>query len=118
MEQKRQDKLARALGEALASRRAERGLTQEEMAALMGIGPEAVSRIERGVVLPTLPRLYDFALALDCGLTELISDASDDPADQASTIARKLANLAPDDRETVLAVVATLSTRLARRPAR
>lgn len=114
MDQKRQDKLARALGEALAAKRAEKGLTQDDMALRVGIGSEAISRIERGVVLPTLPRLFDFAEALDCRVGELIAAGSDRPGDQAAALGRTLAQLSPEDRETVLAVVSTLAARLAK----
>ncbi|MGV3569870.1 MAG: helix-turn-helix domain-containing protein [Ramlibacter sp.] len=118
MDQKRQDRLAAALGEALAARRAEKGLTQDDMAERVGIGSEAVSRIERGVVLPTLPRLFDFAEALDCRVGELIAAGSDRPDDQAAVLSRALAGLSPEDRLTVLAVVGTLAGRLGKPPPR
>lgn len=118
MDQKRQDRLAAALGEALAARRAEKGLTQDDMAERVGIGSEAVSRIERGVVLPTLPRLFDFAEALECRVGELIAASSDRPGDQAAALSRMLSQLSPDDRETVLAVVAALVSRIGKPPTR
>lgn len=115
MDQKRQDRLAAALGAAIARRRAEKRLTQDDMALSVGIGSEAVSRIERGVVLPTLPRLFDFAEALDCRVQDLIGAASERPDDQAAAIAKRLAALSAEDRDTALAVLTTLSAKLAAR---
>ncbi|MGQ0670451.1 MAG: helix-turn-helix transcriptional regulator, partial [Actinomycetota bacterium] len=44
--------------------RAERDLTQEQLAILAGINPETISRIERGVGRPRLRTLHRLARAL------------------------------------------------------
>jgi transcriptional regulator with XRE-family HTH domain len=46
--------LAKIVGLAIARQRMLRGLTQEQVAEQLGIGGEAVSRIERGIVMPNI----------------------------------------------------------------
>ena len=113
MENERLRKIAKKLGDAIARKRAERGLTQEEVAERLGVGNEAISRIERGVVLPTLARLFDFADALGCRIDELLYQASDRAVDQGAAIAQHLARLSERDRLMVTAAMSTLVDRLA-----
>jgi transcriptional regulator with XRE-family HTH domain len=54
----------RQLLRALAAKRAERGLSQREVAARMGTSQAAVARLERGEGDPTVSTLARFALAL------------------------------------------------------
>ena len=54
----------RELLRALAAKRAERGLSQREVAARLGTSQAAVARLERGEGDPTLSTLARFALAL------------------------------------------------------
>ncbi|MFI7338419.1 helix-turn-helix domain-containing protein [Streptomyces sp. NPDC050085] len=49
--------------------RHERGLSQAQLAALIGTGQAAISRIENGRDVPTLPLLARIAEALGCRLT-------------------------------------------------
>jgi transcriptional regulator with XRE-family HTH domain len=62
----------------------------------VGIEPESISRIENGLIAPTLVRLRQFALAYDCSLESLIAKASDSlphVAEQAVQTARYLQEL-------------------------
>lgn len=85
------------------------GMTQEGVAEALGLGVEAVSRLERGVVDPSVPRLVELAELFGCGIAELLMGASPRPTDQAALIAQDIANLAPKERETVAAFVRQLS---------
>jgi transcriptional regulator with XRE-family HTH domain len=58
------DALALSVGKAIAARRQEAGLTQEQVAEQLKIGNEAVSRMERGLVMPTVARLLELAACL------------------------------------------------------
>lgn len=116
MTNERQQELARKLGEAIAWRRDQAGLTQEELSELLGIGNQAISRIERGAVMPTLPRLYEFAEAFECRIDELLLSISDRDADQAAVMAHQIASLYPADRQFVAGIVEQLSTHLRQRP--
>ena len=60
-EEARHAKVAREVGAQIAKRRADSGMSQEDVAERLGIGNEAVSRLERGVVSPSIPRLFEFA---------------------------------------------------------
>ena len=105
---------AKALGAALAARRVQAKLSQEEVAERLGIGQEAVSRLERGVVVPSLQRLFEFANAYGCGVDELILPTSALPTDQAVWLSKRLGALRPGDRELVVDMVDKICERLKR----
>lgn len=105
---------AKSLGAALAARRVRAKLSQEEVAERLGIGQEAVSRLERGVVVPSLQRLFEFAYAYGCGVDELILPTSALPSDQAVWLSNRLGALRPGDRELVVDMVDKICERLKR----
>jgi transcriptional regulator with XRE-family HTH domain len=105
-------RLAESLGKAIARHRAACGLTQEQVAERLGIGVEAVSRMERGVVLPTVNRLAEFADIFDCKVADLLTETSSRASDQASRLAQGLARLNEADRGFVLEIVERLVVRL------
>lgn len=107
-----QDYLAGVVGRAIAKQRIRSGLTQEEVAERLGIGNEAVSRIERGVVIPNIKRLLEFAGIFDCGASDLLTEASSRPDDQACRISGLLMQLDHEDRQMVVELVERLSERL------
>lgn len=104
--------LARRVGRAIAKRRVTCGLTQEQVAERLKIGVEAVSRIERGVVLPTVVRLGELAAIFRCEVADLVTETSSQPKDQARHIERLLSGLAHEDRAMILEIVERLATRL------
>ncbi|MBU4626641.1 helix-turn-helix transcriptional regulator [Pseudomonas fluorescens] len=106
--------LAEAIGRAIARQRMRAGLTQEEVAERLGVGNEAVSRIERGIVIPNIIRLFDFASIFGCEATELLSESSPLPDDQASRLSQLLVALNQSDRQLLVEVIDRLSERLAR----
>ena len=60
------------LGIRIAARRRALGLTQGQVAACMGVSPQAVSKWERGLACPDLVFLDDLAALLNIGLEELL----------------------------------------------
>ena len=70
------DQLAERIGQVIAIRRAACNLTQEEVAERLGVGLAAVSRLERGLIMPTVGRLVELAEILQCTATDLMSDVS------------------------------------------
>jgi len=104
--------LAKVIGKAIARLRLARELTQEQLAEQLGIGSEAVSRLERGVVMPTVGRLVELADLLNCDVAELLAEVSPRISDQAQHLSRLLANLSEHDRTLVIEVVEKLTTRL------
>jgi transcriptional regulator with XRE-family HTH domain len=116
MDENRQTRIAAALGASIAKMRAARNLTQEQVADKLGVGNEAISRIERGVVLPPLIRLFEFAEVFDCRVDELLLEASDRSSDQAALLAQQLGKLGTTDRALVLGLMSQLTERLSPTP--
>lgn len=82
------------------------------MAERLGIGNEAVSRIERGIVIPNIERLQAFAGIFDCEAAELLTEVSSRPDDQANRISRLITPLNHDDRQLIVDLVKRLVERL------
>jgi ribosome-binding protein aMBF1 (putative translation factor) len=59
---KRTAGIANRLGKAIASERTARELTQEQLAEMLGVEQETISRFERGTTLPPLPRLIQLGV--------------------------------------------------------
>jgi len=84
------------------------------VAAKLGIGNEAVSRIERGVAMPSLQRLYDLAKLFGCEAVDLLTEGSPHVDDQVRHLRQLLEPLNVEDRDLVLRLVEQLSSRLSR----
>lgn len=104
--------LAKSIGRAIARQRAHAELTQEEVAAKLGIGNEAVSRLERGIATPSIQRLYELAELFGCQAVDLLTAGSSHVDDQMRHLKQMLAPLKAEDRELVLRLVEQLSVRL------
>ena len=89
--------------------RARAGFTQDEVAEALGVGSEAVSRFERGLVDLGISRMVELAELFECGIGELLMESSNRPADQASVIASEIAALPAKERETIVAFVRQLA---------
>lgn len=63
----------RAIGEALRVLRKERGLSQEVLSGLAGIGRTHLTMIETGDKIPNIETLWKLAEALDLRPSELIA---------------------------------------------
>ncbi|MFC7091154.1 helix-turn-helix domain-containing protein [Halomonas salifodinae] len=107
-------KPADRIGRAIARHRTRSGLTQDQVAERLGIGTEAVSRMERGLVTPNIARLFELAVLFDCEAADLLRDISPLPDDQARRIRGHLERLSPSDRELVITLVDQLCERLGR----
>jgi len=104
--------LRKAIGHEIGAARQRAGLTQESVAELLGIGPEAVSRMERGVGSVNAERLVVLGEMFGCSSAELLLGASDSLPDQAVLIAQQLAKLDSADRDLVADLVTKLALRL------
>jgi predicted transcriptional regulator len=58
-----------AIADKVAERRVDRGLSQRELAELVGTTQSAIARLERGGRPPRIDTLLKIAEALDCDLT-------------------------------------------------
>lgn len=106
--------LAKSIGRAIAQHRISVGLTQEEVAVSLGLGNEAVSRIERGVAMPSLQRLYELANLFDCQAVDLLTEGSPHVDDQVRHLRQMIEPLKAEDRDLILRWVEQLSSRLSR----
>jgi len=109
-----ENKRAQSIGRAIAKYRADAGMTQESVAASLGIGNEAVSRMERGIATPSIQRLYELAELFGCEAVDLLTTGSHHVDDQYRHLKQMLAKLDAKDRELVVSLLEQLSTRLAR----
>lgn len=106
--------LAGVVGRAIARQRSRSELTQEEVAERLGIGNEAVSRIERGIVMPNIERLVDLASIFGCEAADLLTEASVRPEDQTRRIYDLLLPLNTADRLLLMEIMENLAERLGR----
>lgn len=106
--------LAELVGQAIARQRSRCKLSQEQVAEKLGIGSEAVSRIERGIVMPNIERLVELAEIFGCETADLLTVGSSRPEDQARRLYDLLSTLDTDDRALVMGVVERLVDRLGR----
>lgn len=66
--------IKKVIGKRLILKRNEIGLSQEELAARVGIASSSLSAIERGLVYPRLNNLYKICKVLDLKLTDLFKN--------------------------------------------
>ncbi|OWG15114.1 hypothetical protein KDK82_4362 [Delftia sp. K82] len=104
--------LFKSIGRTLAQRREAKGMTQDQVSEALQIGTEAVSRMERGLTMPTVQRLAELAEIYDCGIDELLIASSVRTNDQAELIAKILQTLPEADRAMIVEVVQKIATRL------
>ncbi len=96
------ENLGRRLGSAIAERRKLGKLTQNDLAGLVEVDAETVSRFERGVSLPSLERLSVIADALDVGISDLLAEASTLRGDHARRLCTILESLAVADQRLLM----------------
>lgn len=63
------------VGEAIATRRRTRGLSQEQLAERSGLHRTYIGAVERGIRNPTVTTLAQLALGLSCRASELLAEA-------------------------------------------
>ena len=107
--------LAKGIGRAISKRRIASGLTQEDVAERLGVGNEAISRMERGSVIPTILRLVELADIFDCPIGELLFETSNRPEDQAQVVTKMLEKLTVNDRAIILDILEKLTDRMRRK---
>lgn len=98
--------LARDVGAVIAARRKAKGLTQAQVAETLAIEKETMSRIETGVISPTLPRLRQLSEILNCPIGDLFRLPSDDMEKQAALIAEMMVDLPAPERALLVEFVA------------
>jgi transcriptional regulator with XRE-family HTH domain len=105
------DDIGKILGRSIALRRKTLKLTQNDLATLLEVDAETVSRFERGTVLPSLQRLSQIAQALQMGMGDLLTHASSLRDDQASRLVQIIGEIEEKDRRLLLAFAELLRAR-------
>ncbi|WP_438402794.1 helix-turn-helix domain-containing protein, partial [Aeromonas veronii] len=85
------EQLAKNVGKAIGRQRNQVGFTQEQVAEHLNIGMEAVSRMERGIVVPTVVRLAELAQLFGCELADFLRETSNRPTEQGIVLSQQLA---------------------------
>lgn len=106
-----QSDIGKTLGQAIAVRRKALAFSQNDLAGMIEVDAETISRFERGTVLPSLRRLWRVAEALQVSLSELLSQASQLPEDQTQKLVATLGELSEKDRQLLLDFASLLRNR-------
>lgn len=105
--------LARMVGSLIANQRKQKGLTQAQLAEYMDVEKETVSRIETGVISPTLGRLAQFAKFLDCDITDLLrAETVAQTLDPAKVLSKRMENLSDSQQMVLIQVFGRVATAL------
>lgn len=103
---------AKAVGQRIKAAREKKGLTQEELAALIDISPTHISVIERGTKIPRLDTFVAIANVLEMSSDSLLVDVLEHSADVvASELSTAIENLPHEEKLRVLKVVTALIER-------
>lgn len=97
--------LAKSIGRAIAKYRQNAGLTQAQVAEILNISNEAVSRMERGSIMPTVARLIQLANIFACEAADLLTESSNLVADQSKRLAILLSTLNESERSALLDII-------------
>lgn len=97
--------LAQSIGRTIAKYRLMAGLTQAQVAERLNISNEAVSRMERGTIMPTVARLIQLAHIFDCEATDLLKESSHSIHDQTRRLIDLMRQLNDTERQHLLGVV-------------
>ncbi|WP_343213395.1 helix-turn-helix domain-containing protein [Archangium violaceum] len=72
-------RLSKKLGEVARAARVQAGLTQADVAERIGMSAEVYGRLERGLMLPSVPSLWRLCLTLRIPADHLLGFASEQP---------------------------------------
>ncbi|HVW52745.1 MAG TPA: helix-turn-helix transcriptional regulator [Trinickia sp.] len=98
------------MGETIAARRLALGLTQEQLARMIDVGQEFISRIERKATPPKLETLLKICYALNCSVDDLLQQGTPAQTDeQLAAIAIAMRDLTGDERNSVVSIVQHVS---------
>ncbi len=106
MPRKRNHDFIRLVGERLRSQRLSAGMTQEALAAAVGLQPAAISRMETGAIGTSLTTLGDLAEALGVPPGALVGPSTADaPSDEEARMLALWRSLDSEHRANLRAVL-------------
>jgi len=102
--------LLRRVGAAIVSQRKAAGFTQARVADAIGLEKETISRMENGVIAPSVHRLWQFAELFGCPLSALLGEYRGGAGEDAGAIAAQIGDLPRDDRRAILRIVTDVAS--------
>ncbi len=90
------------IGKAIARQRKLSGLTQSEVAERLNLSKESVSRMETGVISPTLARMFQFCDLFQCTIGEFFWLEEEDEAKQVVIMMNLMRRLSPKQRRVIV----------------
>ncbi len=115
MDDKEKRARRQAIERAIAAQRKLAGLTQAEVAERLDVSNDAVSRFERGNIVPSAIRLFELVEIFGCDAGVLLNGAGGRVQDNARHIEMLPAPLSEKQRQEVVAIVAQLAALLAQK---
>lgn len=100
--------VARRIGKMIAKYRKNNDLTQAELAEKMHISNDAISRMERGGIMPSVPRLIQLAEILGCETADFLTNSSPLELDQVRRLIKLLNQIDEKERDRFLQLVENL----------
>lgn len=97
--------LAIKIGMMIAKKRKAKHLTQAILAEKLDISVDAISKMERGQILPSVARLNELATILDCETAEFLTQSSPVLSDQVRRLTELLAPLDESQREELIQII-------------
>lgn len=97
--------LAKHIGKSIAKYRHNKALTQSQVAEYLGVSIDAISRMERGGIMPTVTRLIQLAEIFDCKASSFLRETSPLVNDQTQRIINLLSKLEESDRAELLDII-------------
>lgn len=108
MTRRTDEHLSRAIGKAIANKRQLAGFTQAQAAEYIGVSDDAISKMERGSIMPTIKRLSEFATLYNCETTDFLTDANPTINDEARYIMNLLERLDDKERAELIEIIEKL----------
>lgn len=100
--------LSKILGANIATKRSRLGLTQAQLAEVLDVGQDALSRMEKGIISPKISRLPILASSLHCAVAELFRTPDETSSERAAAIEEILRALPSEQQEHVLQIMSEI----------
>lgn len=93
------------VGQAIAKYRKAAGFSQAQVAEMLGLSNDAISRMERGTITLNIERLCEFADLFKCRVVDLLTDSQLQPSDQIYQLDRMLSQLELGQRKMLITLI-------------
>lgn len=103
--QKTEETLGKIVGKAIAKYRQSAGFTQAQVAELLNMSIDAISRMERGIIMPSVARLIELADIFQCEAADLLTASSPRSQDQSQYLLHLLNQLNEQERTQLVNII-------------